>query len=63
MRIIFLGTNGWYDTDTGNTVCILLESKDYVYKHEGLWQCMDTARDLKYLETLWETGSAPWKTW
>ena len=25
-KIIFLGTNGWYDTDTGNTICILIDS-------------------------------------
>ena len=25
MRVSFLGTNGWYDTETGNTVCTLLE--------------------------------------
>ena len=35
----------------------------YAYKHEGFWQCMDTARDLKYLEDVWQTGQAPWKTW
>ena len=29
MRIIFLGTNGWYDTDTGNTICILIKTTDY----------------------------------
>lgn len=29
MRIIFLGTNGWYDTQTGNTICALLETKKY----------------------------------
>lgn len=29
MKIIFLGTNGWYDTDTGNTICTLLRTKDY----------------------------------
>ena len=29
MKIIFLGTNGWYDTSTGNTSCILVESEDY----------------------------------
>ncbi|MFQ5888391.1 MAG: hypothetical protein ACE5HY_06815 [Candidatus Hydrothermarchaeales archaeon] len=29
------------------------------YKHEGFWQCMDTARDLKYLEDVWQTGKAP----
>lgn len=28
MKIIFLGTNGWYTTETGNTPCILIDSKD-----------------------------------
>lgn len=28
-EVIFLGTNGWYDTDTGNTICILLKTRDY----------------------------------
>jgi len=28
MKIIFLGTNGWYDTDTGNTICTLINMKD-----------------------------------
>ncbi|MCG2725921.1 MAG: MBL fold metallo-hydrolase [Elusimicrobia bacterium] len=29
MNIIFLGTNGWYDSKTGNTVSILLDTKKY----------------------------------
>jgi ribonuclease BN (tRNA processing enzyme) len=29
MEIIFLGTNGWYDTDTGNTICTLINSDKY----------------------------------
>src|SRR5258708_26780869 len=29
MKIIFLGTNGWYTTQTGNTPSILIDSKDY----------------------------------
>jgi glucose-1-phosphate cytidylyltransferase len=33
------------------------------YRHEGFWQCMDTLRDLKYLESLWESGNPPWKIW
>lgn len=33
------------------------------YSHEGFWQCMDTLRDLKYLESLWSAGDAPWKVW
>lgn len=28
MRIRFLGTNGWYDSDTGNTVSALIDTKD-----------------------------------
>lgn len=32
------------------------------YKHTGFWQCMDTLRDKKLLEDLWET-QAPWKMW
>lgn len=26
MKVIFLGTNGWYDTVTGDTVCILIKT-------------------------------------
>ena len=28
MKIYFLGTNGWYTTPTGDTPCILIDSKD-----------------------------------
>jgi glucose-1-phosphate cytidylyltransferase len=33
------------------------------YRHYGFWQCMDTLRDKKLLEGLWENGTAPWKSW
>lgn len=33
------------------------------YKYTGFWQCMDTLRDKRRLESLWETSNAPWKTW
>lgn len=33
------------------------------YRHEGFWQCMDTLRDVRLLENLWQSGSAPWKVW
>ncbi len=32
------------------------------FRHEGFWQCMDTLREKKILETLWQSGHAPWKT-
>jgi len=34
-----------------------------VYHHDGFWQCMDTARDLNYLQELWDQDSAPWRVW
>jgi glucose-1-phosphate cytidylyltransferase len=33
------------------------------YEHLGFWQAMDTLRDKRQLDELWETGGAPWKTW
>lgn len=33
------------------------------YIHNDFWQPMDTLRDKKYLEDLWNQGSAPWKLW
>ena len=32
------------------------------YRHQDFWQCMDTVRDRKRLEELWDNG-APWKVW
>lgn len=31
--------------------------------HTGFWQPMDTLRDKVHLETLWNSGNPPWKTW
>lgn len=33
------------------------------WQHDGFWQPMDTLRDKQQLTRLWETKSAPWKTW
>lgn len=33
------------------------------YLHDSFWQCMDTLRDKRMLETFWESGKAPWKIW
>ena len=43
--------------------CLAEEGQLYAFKHEGFWQCMDTLRELKYLESLWDSGNPPWKTW
>jgi glucose-1-phosphate cytidylyltransferase len=33
------------------------------FRHDGFWQPMDTLRDKRQLEELWESGQAPWKLW
>jgi glucose-1-phosphate cytidylyltransferase len=39
------------------------EDQLMAFTHNGFWQPMDTLRDKTYLEELWATGDAPWKTW
>ncbi len=33
------------------------------YSHNGFWHPMDTLRDKNYLENLWSSDAAPWKSW
>ncbi len=39
------------------------EGQLMAYKHDGFWQCMDTLRDKRLLDNLWDSGLAPWKIW
>ena len=39
------------------------EGQMMAYRHEGFWSPMDTMHDKAYLEELWHSGQAPWKTW
>ena len=34
-----------------------------MYRHDGFWQCMDTYRDWKLLQSMLEEGAATWKKW
>ncbi|MFN4951931.1 MAG: glucose-1-phosphate cytidylyltransferase [Flavobacteriales bacterium] len=33
------------------------------YQHHGFWKPMDSMRDHKQLNELWDKGNAPWKIW
>ncbi len=33
------------------------------FEHLGFWQPMDTLREKDLLESLWQSGKAPWKRW
>lgn len=40
---------------------LVKEKQLCAYRHEGFWQCMDVLREVQLLNSLWESGSAPWK--
>ncbi|NNJ32823.1 glucose-1-phosphate cytidylyltransferase [Lacrimispora defluvii] len=33
------------------------------YVHTGFWQCMDSVREKKILEQIWDKGNAAWAVW
>jgi glucose-1-phosphate cytidylyltransferase len=35
----------------------------FAYRHESFWQSMDTMRDVRLLESLWQSARPPWKVW
>lgn len=39
------------------------EGELFAYKHKGFWKPMDTQRDHKLLNDLWNQNTAPWKIW
>jgi len=49
-KIVFLGTNGWYDSDTGNTISTLIEAKQYniiLDAGYGIWKLNQFIKDEK----------------
>jgi len=42
---------------------LALRGQMSAFEHDGFWQPMDTLRDKNYLEKLWSSKTAPWKTW
>jgi glucose-1-phosphate cytidylyltransferase len=40
-----------------------VEGNLMAYQHDGFWQCMDTTRDLEFLQKAWAGRQAPWKVW
>jgi glucose-1-phosphate cytidylyltransferase len=39
------------------------EGQLMAYRHDQFWQCVDTLRDLRLLEGLWQAGRPPWREW
>lgn len=51
------------DLEIGPLEKIASEGQLMVYKHTGFWACMDTIRDMEYLNKLWNENKAEWKLW
>jgi len=39
------------------------DNQMHAFYHNGFWQPMDTYREFKLLNDLWDSGKAPWKVW
>jgi glucose-1-phosphate cytidylyltransferase len=59
----YLTTADSCDLEIGPFDQIAKEGELMVYKHRGFWACMDTLRDMEYLNKLWNEGLAKWKIW
>jgi glucose-1-phosphate cytidylyltransferase len=55
------GDNSSLETDAMERLAA--DSQLAAYRHDRFWQCMDTMRDVRLLESLWQSGKAPWKVW
>src|SRR3989338_4561967 len=59
----YLTNDDKYDLEYGTLEKLSQEGQIKVYKHKGFWACMDTFRDMEYLNKLWNEGKAEWKVW
>ncbi|MCX8130834.1 MAG: glucose-1-phosphate cytidylyltransferase [Clostridia bacterium] len=51
------------DFEKGPLEKLAAEGELMVYTHTGKWGCMDTQRDMEYLNNLWNMDKAFWKLW
>ena len=49
--------------ERGSLSRLAADGQLHAYRHDGFFQPMDTIREKTVLESLWESGTAPWKVW
>ena len=42
---------------------IVKDDELMMFKHDGFWQPMDTSREYQLLNSLFNSGNAPWMKW
>lgn len=51
------------DLEKGPLEDLARQGELMVYRHKAFWACMDTLRDVEYLNNLWTAEKADWKIW
>ncbi len=59
----YLSADDNCDLEIGALEKLASKGQLMVYKHRGFWTCMDTLRDMDYLNKLWNENRAEWKVW
>jgi glucose-1-phosphate cytidylyltransferase len=59
----YLTTDENCDLEYGAFNKLTDEGEMMVYTHDKNWECVDTERDLKHLNDLWNKNTAFWKVW
>ncbi|MFH1539121.1 MAG: glucose-1-phosphate cytidylyltransferase [bacterium] len=59
----YLNPDDGCDLEYGPLEQVARDGEMMVFKHTGFWACMDTLRDVDYLNKLWSEGNAAWKVW
>ena len=59
----YLSASDDCDLENGVLERIACKGELMLFRHRGFWACMDTIRDMEYLNKLWSEGQAEWKVW
>lgn len=59
----YLSTDEGCDFEFGPLQQVALDGELRALRHDKFWQCMDTARERDYLDSLWYGNKADWKVW
>lgn len=59
----YLSEDDSCDLEIGPLERVVQDGQLMVYQHRGFWACMDTLRDMEYLNRIWNSGQAKWKLW
>ena len=59
----YLSNDDSCDLEIGALERVARDGQLMVYNHKGFWVCMDTIRDMEYLNKLWNEDKVEWKVW